>query len=115
MAISLGCWLGAGARGGTGPKVRADKTISANRLAGIGYTITGSPAPNVTLPRPEPIWPPSPRTTPSAKLLWSKPREELRQERDEAIRTAYSQGLPMKAIAQVMHMSHQRVSQIVRR
>ncbi len=28
---------------------------------------------------------------------------------------AYSQGLPMKAIAQVMGMSHQRVSQIVRR
>jgi DNA-directed RNA polymerase specialized sigma subunit len=41
--------------------------------------------------------------------------DALRQERDEAIRMAYSQGLPMKAIAQVMGMSHQRVSQIVRR
>ena len=40
--------------------------------------------------------------------------EDLRQERDEAIRTAYSAGLPMKAIAHVMGMSHQRVSQIVR-
>jgi hypothetical protein len=27
---------------------------------------------------------------------------------------AYSEGLPMKAIAQVMSMSHQRISQIVR-
>jgi DNA-directed RNA polymerase specialized sigma subunit len=41
--------------------------------------------------------------------------DALRQERDEAIRTAYESGLPMKAIAQVMGMSHQRVSQIVRR
>jgi DNA-directed RNA polymerase specialized sigma subunit len=40
--------------------------------------------------------------------------EDLRQERDKAIRTAYSEGLPMKAIAQIMSMSHQRVSQIVR-
>jgi transposase-like protein len=39
----------------------------------------------------------------------------LRQERDEAIRTAYSEGLPMTAIARIMGMSHQRVSQIVRR
>lgn len=40
--------------------------------------------------------------------------DDLRQERDQAIRTAYSKGLPMKAIAQIMGMSHQRVSQIVR-
>jgi DNA-directed RNA polymerase specialized sigma subunit len=40
--------------------------------------------------------------------------EDLRQERDEAIRTAYGEGLPMKAIARIMGMSHQRVSQIVR-
>jgi DNA-directed RNA polymerase specialized sigma subunit len=38
----------------------------------------------------------------------------LRDERDEAIRQAYRDGLPMKAIAQVLGMSHQRVSQIVR-
>lgn len=40
--------------------------------------------------------------------------EQLRVERDQAIRAAYKDGLPMKAIAQVMGMSHQRVSQIVR-
>ncbi|MGH9521222.1 MAG: sigma factor-like helix-turn-helix DNA-binding protein [Terriglobales bacterium] len=40
--------------------------------------------------------------------------ERLRAERDEAIRAAYKDGLPMAAIAQVMGMSHQRVSQIVR-
>jgi DNA-directed RNA polymerase specialized sigma subunit len=43
-----------------------------------------------------------------------KAGEELRQERDEAIRAAYSDGLPMTAIARIMDMSHQRVSQIVR-
>jgi len=41
--------------------------------------------------------------------------EDLRHERDKAICAAYNDGLPMKAIAQVMGMSHQRVSQIVRR
>jgi DNA-directed RNA polymerase specialized sigma subunit len=40
--------------------------------------------------------------------------DTLRQERDETIRAAYNDGLPMKAIAQIMDMSHQRVSQIVR-
>jgi transposase-like protein len=40
--------------------------------------------------------------------------DDLRHERDKAIRTAYREGLPMKAIAQVMGMSHQCVSQIVR-
>jgi DNA-directed RNA polymerase specialized sigma subunit len=40
--------------------------------------------------------------------------ENLRRERDQAIRVAYGEGLPMKAIAQIMHLSHQRVSQIVR-
>lgn len=40
--------------------------------------------------------------------------DKLRAERDQAIRDAYKDGLPMKAIAQVMGMSHQRVSQIVR-
>ncbi|HEV3071468.1 MAG TPA: sigma factor-like helix-turn-helix DNA-binding protein [Solirubrobacteraceae bacterium] len=38
----------------------------------------------------------------------------LRQEQDETIRAAYSDGLPMKAIAQIMDMSHQRVSQIAK-
>jgi DNA-directed RNA polymerase specialized sigma subunit len=41
--------------------------------------------------------------------------EELRQERDDAIRAAYGDGLPMTTIARIMGISHQRVSQIVRR
>jgi DNA-directed RNA polymerase specialized sigma24 family protein len=40
--------------------------------------------------------------------------ERLRAERDEAIRQAYKDGLPMADIAKVLNMSHQRVSQIVR-
>ncbi len=43
-----------------------------------------------------------------------KTGEELRQERDETIRIAYAEGLPMTVIARIMGMSHQRVSQIVR-
>lgn len=40
--------------------------------------------------------------------------EELREERDTAVRAAYKEDLPMKAIAEVLGISHQRVSQIVR-
>jgi hypothetical protein len=40
--------------------------------------------------------------------------EKLRADRDKAIRKAYKAGLPMSAIAEVLEISHQRVSQIVR-
>lgn len=40
--------------------------------------------------------------------------DQLREERDEAIRAAYKDGLPMEAIAKVVGLSFQRVSQIVR-
>jgi DNA-directed RNA polymerase specialized sigma subunit len=40
--------------------------------------------------------------------------EKLRADRDKAIRRAYKDGLPMSAIAEVLAISHQRVSQIVR-
>jgi DNA-directed RNA polymerase specialized sigma subunit len=38
----------------------------------------------------------------------------MRKDRDAAIRAAYEDGLPMVAIARIVGMSHQRVSQIVR-
>ncbi len=40
--------------------------------------------------------------------------QKLREERDQAIRRAYRDDVPMADIANVMKMSHQRVSQIVR-
>ena len=40
--------------------------------------------------------------------------EALRADRDEAIRQAYKDGLPMSDIADVLAITHQRVSQIVR-
>lgn len=40
--------------------------------------------------------------------------EQLRADRDKAIRDAYKDGLPMADIAEVLAISHQRVSQIVR-
>lgn len=40
--------------------------------------------------------------------------EALRADRDKAIRRAYKDGLPMSGIAEVLAISHQRVSQIVR-
>lgn len=40
--------------------------------------------------------------------------QRLREERDQAIRRAYREDVPMADIARVLTMSHQRVSQIVR-
>lgn len=40
--------------------------------------------------------------------------DQLRSERDEAIRIAYRDGLPMHDIANALNLTHQRVSQIVR-
>ncbi len=40
--------------------------------------------------------------------------EELRADRDLAIREAYDGGMPMREIATVLEISHQRVSQIIR-
>ena len=40
--------------------------------------------------------------------------EKLRDDRDQAIRTAYNDGMSMSDIADVLALSHQRVSQIVR-
>lgn len=45
---------------------------------------------------------------------WERAGEQLRSERDMAIRAAYRKGLPMVTIARLLEMSHQRVSQIVR-
>jgi hypothetical protein len=58
-----------------------------------------APPPDRLLPR---------QSRPAQKSPWP------RGERDENIRAAYKDDLPMKAIAQVMAMSHQWVSQIVR-
>lgn len=40
--------------------------------------------------------------------------ERLRGDRDQAIRKAYKDGLPMADIARILDRSHQRISQIVR-
>ncbi|HEX5610891.1 MAG TPA: sigma factor-like helix-turn-helix DNA-binding protein [Solirubrobacterales bacterium] len=40
--------------------------------------------------------------------------EELRTDRNCAIRAAYDDGMPMREIAEVLAISHQRVSQIIR-
>jgi len=43
-----------------------------------------------------------------------KESEELRVDRDQAIREAYDGGMTMRDIAAILVISHQRVSQIVR-
>ena len=48
------------------------------------------------------------------EAAWEADGERLRAERDRAIRAAYRKGLPMAAIARVLAISHQRVSQVVR-
>jgi DNA-directed RNA polymerase specialized sigma subunit len=40
--------------------------------------------------------------------------QKLREERDQSIRKAYREDVPMADIAAVLKMSHQRVSQIIR-
>jgi hypothetical protein len=40
-------------------------------------------------------------------------RERLRQERDEAIRTAHEAGLTVREIARLAGASHQRVHQVI--
>jgi DNA-directed RNA polymerase specialized sigma subunit len=40
--------------------------------------------------------------------------EKLRADRDKAIRKAYEGGMPMREIATVLAITHQRVSQIIR-
>lgn len=42
-------------------------------------------------------------------------KAELREERDEAIRDAYQAGLLMADIGKVVGLTHQRVSNIIRR
>jgi DNA-directed RNA polymerase specialized sigma subunit len=44
----------------------------------------------------------------------ARANEQLRADRDEAIRKAYAGGMTMTEIAAVLALSHQRVSQIVR-
>lgn len=44
----------------------------------------------------------------------ARAQEQLLAERDREIRAAYRGGLPMAAIARVLKISQQRVSQIVR-
>jgi DNA-directed RNA polymerase specialized sigma subunit len=40
--------------------------------------------------------------------------EQLREDRDEAVRRAYEDGMTMRDIASVLAITHQRVSQIIR-
>lgn len=40
--------------------------------------------------------------------------EQLREDRDEAVRRAYEGGMTMRDIASVLAITHQRVSQIIR-
>jgi DNA-directed RNA polymerase specialized sigma subunit len=42
-------------------------------------------------------------------------KAELREERDQAIRDAYQAGLLMQDIGKVVGLTHQRVSDIIRR
>jgi DNA-directed RNA polymerase specialized sigma subunit len=92
----------------------AGKAIPANSIAGI----------------PPRIWriPRAKRKAPEARTklaafaadyfereqVLERVAEQLRADRDQAIRVAYRDGLPMADIAALLNMSHQRVSQIVR-
>ncbi|HET7060196.1 MAG TPA: hypothetical protein VFH99_02675 [Candidatus Saccharimonadales bacterium] len=88
--------------------------LHANRLAGIPQSILCIARPKRHAPQAKTRLKAFAKDYARRQGELEKAAERLREERDEAVRAAYKDGLPMKAIAQVMGMSHQRVSQIVR-
>ena len=88
--------------------------VYANRLAGIQRTIFRIARPERQAPEARDHLAAFAEDYANRQGELEEAADQLRVERDEAIRAAYRDGLPMKAIAQVMRMSHQRVSQIVR-
>jgi hypothetical protein len=65
-------------------------------------------------PRLGPGWNASPATTSAASGQQADARAKLRAQRDEAIRRAYRDGLPIRDIAAIVELSHQHVSRIAR-
>jgi DNA-directed RNA polymerase specialized sigma subunit len=88
--------------------------IPANWIAGIRYTIFCIARTERQAPKARSRLAAFANDYAQREATLEQAGDDLRQERDAAIRAAYSEGLPMKAIAQVVGMSHQRVSQIVR-
>jgi DNA-directed RNA polymerase specialized sigma24 family protein len=89
-------------------------SVYANQLGGIGQTIFCIARPKRQAPEVRERLAAFAEEHAGRESELEQTAEDLRAERDQAIRAAYRDGLPMEAIAQVMGMSHQRVSQIVR-
>jgi len=92
----------------------ASREVHANRLAEIARTILGIARPERQAPEARKRLMAFAKDHAKREDKLEQQAERLRAKRDQAIRAAHRDGLPMKAIAQVMDMSHQRVSQIVR-
>jgi hypothetical protein len=90
------------------------RAIHANRLAGIRRTIFYIARPKRQAPKAKAKLEVFAEDYKQREAKLDKQRDELRAERDAAIRAAYKDDLPMEDIAEVLDMSHQRVSQIVR-
>jgi transposase InsO family protein len=92
----------------------AGRGVHANRLAGIVRTTSESPRPKRHVPEAQTRLSAFAKSYGKREAELEARAEKLREERDAAIRAAHKEGLPMATIAQVLGISHQRVSQIVR-
>lgn len=90
------------------------KQVYANSFAGIRLTILCIPRPKRKAPEARAALAAFATEHARREAELEKLAEKLRTDRDKAIRRAYKDGLPMSAIAEVLAISHQRVSQIVR-
>jgi hypothetical protein len=88
--------------------------IHANPLAGIRRTIRRIARPKRQAPEAKAKLESFAKDYERREAALDKQRQALREERDTEIRTAYKGDLPMEDIAEVLDMSHQRVSQIIR-
>jgi DNA-directed RNA polymerase specialized sigma subunit len=88
--------------------------FSANPFAGIQLTISGIPRPKRKAPEARAALVAFAAEHAGREAELERAAEALRADRDKAIRQAYKDGLPMSGIADVLSISHQRVSQIVR-
>lgn len=87
---------------------------SANSFAEIRSTISGISRPKRKAPKARAVLSAFASEYRRRERELEQVAEQLRDDRDQAIRAAYDGGMAMSDVAAVMELSHQRVSQIVR-
>jgi DNA-directed RNA polymerase specialized sigma24 family protein len=89
-------------------------TVNANRLAGIRRTIPWIARPKRQAPEAKAKLESFAREYENRETVLDEQRDELRADRDDEIRQAYKDDLPMTDIAEILGVSYARVQQIIR-